>query len=381
MPQLVLFGAGNIGRGFIAPLFTTVGWDVCFVDIDQDRVDAINKRGAYVVTEVEDDKRKDVKVKGITAIHPEQHDELMAMITQADVMATSVGLANLKHIAKDVAQGLAQRWQDVTKPVDLLVCENGFNAAQDLRKEIKSHLPQQLWPAFELDCGCVRTTIGRMIPPSDDPKSLDIEVEPYCYLPTERSGYRAPHPAIPHVDCVDNFDAYMLQKMFIHNCTHAAFGYSGLKAGYTHLPEAMDDQALVDRVYAASEEIIVAMVKEFGNDQRDRCRSLRDDLFKRYRNKALNDPLARLAWDPVRKLNINDRLVGAARFCSKHKVNCPQLCSLIRDVAAYEIGDNEPQAEEWRAWQKDGIRNLLSGVTGLDISDPLVQLISSSEGE
>ena len=217
MPQLVLFGAGNIGRGFITPLFTTVGWDVCFVDIDQERVDAINKRGTFSVFEVEDDKRKEVKVKGITALHPTEHDKLVSMIAQADVMATAVGLHNLKHIAKNVADGLAVRWQDVTKPVDLLVCENGFNAAQDLRKEIKSHLPQQLWPAFELDCGCVRTTIGRMIPPSKDPSNLDIEVEPYCYLPTERAGYRAPHPAIPHVDCVNNFDAFMHQKMFIHN--------------------------------------------------------------------------------------------------------------------------------------------------------------------
>lgn len=378
MPQIALYGAGNIGRGFIAPLFTDVGWDVCFIDIDKDRVDAINKQQSYTVIEVMGDERKEQNVSGVTAIHPDDEDALLQMIAQADVMATAVGLHALPQIAEGIARGLAFRWQDVTKPVDILICENGPSAAQDLRRCIKEHLPQGLWPSFELDCGTVRTVIGRMIPEQQEPDSLDIKVEPYRHLPTERAAYCAPHPAIPHLDCVDDFDAYMDQKTFIHNGSHAGFAYAGLKAGYTHLPECVADEEIKKRVYAATEEVIVAMVKVHGSEQRDQCRKLRDDLFERYTNTGLNDSLPRIARDPVRKLARNDRLVGAAALCLEQQVNCPQLCSLIRDACAYEVGNNEPNAERWRAWQAEGLEAQICGVTGLDAQHALVRMIVTS---
>jgi mannitol-1-phosphate 5-dehydrogenase len=378
MPLVVLYGAGNIGRGFIAPLFTAVGWEVCFVDIDKDRVNAINEQKAYSVFEVNGDQRKEQKVVGIQAVHPDDEGALLQMISQADVMATAVGLHALPQIAEGIAKGLAYRWQDMTKPVDVLICENGPSAAQDLRRNIKQYLPQGLWPSFELDCGCVRTVIGRMIPEQAKTDSLDIDVEPYCHLPTERAAYCAPHPAIPHLDCVDDFDAYMHQKTFIHNGSHAGFAYAGIKDGYSHLPQCLADEDLKKRVYAATEEIIVAMVKVHGSEQRDQCRALRDDLFERYTNTGLNDSLKRIARDPVRKLARNDRLIGAAAFCLEQQVNCPQLCQLIRDACAYKISDGEPNAERWRAWQADGFEAQICGVTGLDAQHALVRMILTS---
>ncbi len=378
MPLVVLYGAGNIGRGFVAPLFTAVGWDVCFVDINQQRVDAINKAKSYKVFEVDGENRKEQKVSGIQAVNPNDKDALLQMIAQADAMATAVGLHALPNIAEGIAAGLAFRWQDMTKPLDILICENGADAAKDLRQKIKSNLPEGLWPSFELDCGCVRTVIGRMIPAKNDDETLDIEVEPYRDLPTERAAYCAPHPAIPHLHIVDDFDAVMDQKIFIHNGSHAGFAYAGLKAGYTHLPQCLADEDLKKRVYAATEEMIVAMVKAHGSEQRDICRALRDDLFNRYTNTALNDPLDRIARDPIRKLARNDRLVGAAAFCMEQGVNCPQICKLIRDACAYEIADDEPGADRWKAWQKEGIEAVLAGVTGLDPSHALVRLIATS---
>ena len=48
MPSLVQFGAGNIGRGFLAPTFAQAEWQVVFIDVDPVLVHALRTRGSYV---------------------------------------------------------------------------------------------------------------------------------------------------------------------------------------------------------------------------------------------------------------------------------------------------------------------------------------------
>ncbi|KAK7022282.1 hypothetical protein R3P38DRAFT_3539033 [Favolaschia claudopus] len=47
--RAIHFGAGNIGRGFIAPLLTDSGYHVTFTDVDKQLIEAINHTGAYNV--------------------------------------------------------------------------------------------------------------------------------------------------------------------------------------------------------------------------------------------------------------------------------------------------------------------------------------------
>jgi len=42
MLQALMYGAGNIGRGFIGPLMAQSGYKVVFVDINRPLVDALN---------------------------------------------------------------------------------------------------------------------------------------------------------------------------------------------------------------------------------------------------------------------------------------------------------------------------------------------------
>ncbi len=47
--KIVLFGAGKIGRSFIGQLFSRSGYEVVFVDIDQQLLDLLNDRKQYHV--------------------------------------------------------------------------------------------------------------------------------------------------------------------------------------------------------------------------------------------------------------------------------------------------------------------------------------------
>ena len=68
MKTLVQFGAGAIGRGFIAPLFCSSGWQVVFVDVAEDVVAAMNATGSYEIEEVSAAGRAVVAVQPVAAI-------------------------------------------------------------------------------------------------------------------------------------------------------------------------------------------------------------------------------------------------------------------------------------------------------------------------
>lgn len=49
MKNAVHFGAGNIGRGFIAPVLQDNDCEVIFVDVNTDIVNQINEQGQYTI--------------------------------------------------------------------------------------------------------------------------------------------------------------------------------------------------------------------------------------------------------------------------------------------------------------------------------------------
>ena len=49
MKKAVHFGAGNIGRGFIAPVLIENDFQVIFVDVDKNLVDHINTKKKYKI--------------------------------------------------------------------------------------------------------------------------------------------------------------------------------------------------------------------------------------------------------------------------------------------------------------------------------------------
>ncbi len=49
MKHAVHFGAGNIGRGFIAPVLQDNDCEVIFVDVNTDIVNQINEQGQYTI--------------------------------------------------------------------------------------------------------------------------------------------------------------------------------------------------------------------------------------------------------------------------------------------------------------------------------------------
>lgn len=116
MKKAVMYGGGNIGRGFIGKVFSDSGYEVCFLDIMQGLIDEMNRRGGYTVRIVSNAQSVDAPVKNVRAVNANLPEALEEIAT-CDIMATAVGVNILPRIAPTIAAGLksacakaAARW-------------------------------------------------------------------------------------------------------------------------------------------------------------------------------------------------------------------------------------------------------------------------------
>ena len=98
---------------------------------------------------------------------------------------------------------------------------------------------------------------------------------------------------------------------------HAIAAYLGMNKGYTYIWEAMEDPEIASTVRDAMTASAKALAAEHGKDERE-VLAYAEDLMFRFKNRYLGDTTERVGRDPERKLEPNDRLLGAIKLCHKH---------------------------------------------------------------
>jgi len=379
-PQLraVLFGAGNIGRGFLAQLFYESGFEVIFVDVADAVVDLLNTRGEYSI-HIVGEGAEEVLIRGVRAVNGKRVALVAEEIANAAVLCTAVGANALPYIAPALAEGLLLRHKTNGSPVNILLCENLHDASTFLRNHVAKHLPEESREAILAKTGFVQAVVSRMVPVqteadrAQDP--LAISVEAYKRLPIDANALVGALPEIVGVVAVPNFLAYVERKLYTHNCAHAVLGYVGHAKGYQYGYEALQDPAILALLTAVMQETGAALIRKHGFDPAQHQAHIAD-LLKRFENRALGDTCLRLARDPLRKLAPEDRLVGAARLCESQGVSPAATAQAI----AYALHHNDPTDPATVRLQErianEGLESALQEVCGILSGEGLYGLVT-----
>jgi len=375
----VIFGAGNVGRGFLGQLFSESGREVVFVEVDRTLVSALNTRRTYTIRLVDNERADEVTISPVRALHAQEVDAVAETLSLADVGATAVGVRALPRIAPLVAAGIMRRNEiGAQSPLNIIICENLKNAAEAFRTMVGEHLSDEHQDYLRTHIGFVDTVIGRMIPPlSAHMRKRDpslIAVEPYKELPVDRQGFVGTVPRIVGMEPYSPFAAYTARKLYIHNCGHALLGYLGRLRGHALGYEALQDEAvrlLLERALAEARAGIVAeygVTKEWLEDHID-------DLLRRFGNRALADTTLRLGRDPMRKLGPEDRLVGAARLAEKARRAPEALSWGIAAGYLFDDVDDPLAVELQKRVGREGLGTVLADVSRIDSDEPLGVLV------
>ena len=370
--KAVMYGGGNIGRGFIGMLFSMSGYEVTFIDVAQPVIDGLNRDGRYPVRIVSNEGHEDIEVEHVRAVNGNDREAAAEAIAEADVMATAVGVNVLKFIVPNLAEGIRRRRARQGGPLNIIICENLVDANKVLEKLLKAELTEEEAAWLDENIGLVEASIGRMVPvQTEEMKAgnpLRVCVERYGFLPVDKAAFRGKIPEIKNMVPYEPFDYYIRRKLYVHNMGHAVCAYLGLYTHREYIYEAIEDSCIQNIVQNAMLESALALSKAYQMPVELLVRHFQD-LLSRFKNQALKDTCARVGGDPKRKLSHTDRLIGSSLLCLEHGVQ-PVFISVGTAGAVYEY-IREAGAQQC---VKEA-RQVLSMISDLEKDSPLLDLV------
>src|SRR5919112_1848390 len=338
------FGAGNIGRGFIGQLLHESGYDICFVDVREDVVDALKTKGRYDVV-MADEAGEHISVDRVTALHSENEaDEVTQRLAEVDLITTAVGPSVLPLIAAAIAKGLLERARLGGAPVNVIACENMIRGSEVLKGYVMEHVPDECAEAVEKIAGFPNAAVDRIVP-EQNTTGIDVLVEPYF--------------------------EWMLLTV---NTGHSAIAYLGYACGKPTIHAALEDDEVRETASKTLEETGLLLIKEYGFDP-DEHREYRHKVLERFGNPHISDEVKRVARAPIRKLGRNERFVSPALRLFDVGYAPVHLAEVIGAVLRYDGSGDEQAAELQETIRAEGERSALAQYAGIGEDHPLVDLV------
>lgn len=379
--KIVIFGSGNIGRGFIGQVFSDAGYDVVFVDIDTAVVDEINRQGEYPLILLTAEGEDTRIIDSVRAVDANDSNVVVSELVSADIAATAVGLGALPYLAPNIAKAVKARIANGTNPLDILICENAPAAHTVLKAAVEEVSEPGFVEKIAQNIGFVRTTIGRMVPvtPSDllENNKLTILAEGYNKIPADADAFLNESPDVPEIKPFSPFEYELKKKLYLHNLGHGVVGYFGSLAGHEFIWQAMTDENIRVAARTAMLEAAAAIDKVYG--ETDLPEHI-EELLLRFSSPALRDTVERICRDPMRKLAPGDRFSGAACFCAENDVAHRGILKSIS--AALKYKDEKLQT----TLKEKGVISFLLDYCKLNESDAktvlllLHQIVASRDG-
>ena len=379
MRTLVIWGAGRIGRGFVAKLFHEPGWRIVFVDIDRPLVDRLNERGGNTIyTARREGIEKSRLEGGFSALHTGEAEALERVFLEEGLMLDiAVDEPKLPEVADMLAPLFAARARSGAGPMDVMMNVNMAGPDEAFIRLMRERLTCGALEWFDRRAGV--TGIAAMCISPVATEAMLAE-DPLAVLnngwPEQAIGFaqlKGEPPALPHVRLSADVHAEETRKLYTLNMAHALCCYLGVKKGYQTVIEAMGDDGLRRDTARALTEACLGVRKAFGFDSAEMA-AWPDKIFGLLDNPYINDNLMRLGADTRRKLSRSDRLVGPALLCLQAGGKPEAIAKAIR--AGYDFAHDDPGTRFVRDLMENGdIEAALNTVSGLNRGEPLYDLI------
>ncbi|MEK3883183.1 mannitol-1-phosphate 5-dehydrogenase [Paenibacillus sp. PL2-23] len=365
----VHFGAGNIGLGFIGLLLSQSGYRMKFIDVNTERVAAINERGEYKV-QLANDTSDTFLVHGVSAIHGRDAGQVAQAIAEADIVTTAVGVSALPYLAESIAEGIKLRLAAGAPSLAIIACENAIGGSTILKGHVMEKLSPDLHePAAEAAL-FPDAAVDRIVPAQQHEDQLLVTVEPFFEWIVDRMALPADFPALLGVQYVDQLEPYIERKLFTVNTGHASTAYAGYLKGYETIQEAMKDEAVVAHVRTVLAETGEVLVRQHGFDGTEHERYI-DKILNRFRNPYLTDEIVRVGRSPIRKLSRYDRLVRPALLAHEMGGKTPGLIRAIAEALSFDSPEDQEAMELQGELKQHGLSAVIARYTGIEGEHPL----------
>lgn len=346
--RALIYGAGALGRGFVAPLFARAGWEVSFVDVDGALVERLRAGGRYRAATAGRDGYVFDDVPVAAAYHLGEEDDAL---DAADVVISCVG-----------ARQCLALWRKLARARAVVTCENESDSAVKLRA--LSGNPRVYFgiPDVITSCTAPPALLARDPLTVVTEEGVLIVEDGECALPA----------TVERVDGAGVREQWAC-KLYLHNSPHCLVAYLGFRRGCTWMHEAMA-RPEIDAVAVGAMEELKAGVTFAGLVRPALAASYAEKELRRFRNARLFDPIARVAREPLRKLGRGERLTGAAQLALYAGVRPVNLARGIQAALDYRDPDDPDLALSILRGAL-GAGEVLRMVADVGEHDPLYRLV------
>lgn len=372
--KAVHFGAGNIGRGFVAEFLHKSGYEVVFCDVMDNIIDQLNASKSYKVIQVGAEGTSETTITNYRAINSKTHEEdVIKEISTADVVTCSVGPNILKFLAPVIAKGVDLRPNEAT-PIAVIACENAIGATDTLAEHIKhpKHTPEHRLEDHHERARYANSAIDRIVPAQDPDAGLDVKLEKFYEWVVDRSPFHDHQPpAIQGVKWVDDLIPYIERKLFTVNTGHAAAAYHGYYHQKTTVYDALQDKEIMSEVKKALAETSTLITGKHGIEE-DEQMAYVNKIITRIGNPHLEDAVERVGRAPLRKLSRKERFIGPAAELAEDGKSFSALLDAAEMAFRFQnVEGDEESAELAKIMASSTADEVVQKVCGLTEADKL----------
>ena len=360
MNNVLIIGAGKLGKGFIGEAFEKAKWNVTFLDKDPKVVKKLAE-GSYQVDISTTDKVYTRVVKNYQQIlTSDKHNEVDSFLA-SDLVMIPVYPEDLKDVFKYLIIDFKKMMEEKSnKKLDIILLTNKIYLVSKIKKFLNENVDPDLNSWLETHI-FIHDAIIRRSTSADSNYALKLNSMAVASLLIEKP-LHVDLSKVDWMEPIENVPTLKEVKIYGINGPHAATAFFGWYKNYKTIPEAQSDHEIQEFIKCINEEIYNVCQKEFNLTTAEYDHLTKLPTLKQ----EVPDPIKRVAYDPLRKLSINDRLCGPIRLSEKYGLDNECLIKAVALGLKYNDEDDPKSQEMQEMIKTKGVLTAIKEITGLD---------------
>ena len=384
--ELLVIGAGNIGRGVIGGLFYESGYHLYIYDIMADRMKKLKDQGTYLIERVGANESRRIVVDDFDVLDCSGTSDLIEHLKKIDLAACCVYEGAFRSICESLKDAIVFRSRHNASPLNVLLCVNSLGAPEYFEEQLAEMLEndEKALSYLKERTGISQVLVGMAAMPSSDEllkkDEFAVTTKMNGHIGIDEDSFIGQLPQVKQTGGVKKGRAQIFRKVYTGNMKHCMLAFLGKAKGYTFIQDTYDDPWIEDCAFGAFYEADAAVQAEYQFDESDH-QKWTDFIVNDPKNRNLRDEISRVAANVKLKLSRENRFVGPALLCIRHHMIPFYLARGIAYGFLYRDESDAGSVEITDYVRENGIEKALETYCGLTDEDWILKELVAAQYE
>lgn len=309
MKKIVIFGAGQTGRGYVVRCIDEPQMEISFIDNNKSLISKINSDQFYSIHFYKKD-RTPFLVETIKGYHIE--DDISLVLEEADIILTSVGEQNLLSVAETIKNN----WKSNKQLPQFLTCENGINPGKVLHDSLVKLFGDQ----FEFNVSQTAVFCSTI---NLDTTRLDILSQNIDHFPYDGDHYKG-DIQFRGGEKINDFEKYLKRKIYTYNCFAGVISYMGYIKGYELFADAANDEEILRIIDELQVSLNPSLAKYF-DISLDEQKDFSNKAMIKFQDRSIIDYCLKNGRAAKRKLGKTERIYAPYSIIKSNELDTEVL--------------------------------------------------------